>query len=102
MKIISGSTQNLRDTAAFIDLLDRLPEYLPKKEMDFFSPKRELIVARAPGRLDLMGGIADYSGSLVLELPIESATHTALQRQENKTIEIISLPTRTGAAPRFF
>jgi hypothetical protein len=25
-------------------------------------------VARAPGRLDVMGGIADYSGSLVLQV----------------------------------
>ncbi|HKC65393.1 MAG TPA: galactokinase family protein, partial [Pyrinomonadaceae bacterium] len=101
-KIISGSTQNLSDTAAFIELLDRLPEYLQKKETDFFSPQRELIVTRAPGRLDLMGGIADYSGSLVLELPIENATHTALQRQESEIIEIISLPARPGALPRFF
>ena len=102
MRIISGSTQNLRDTAAFIELLDCLPEYLPNKGTDFFSPQRELIVTRAPGRLDLMGGIADYSGSLVLELPIESATHAALQRQANETIEIISLPVKPGSAPRFF
>lgn len=26
-------------------------------------------MARAPGRLDVMGGIADYSGSLVLQVP---------------------------------
>lgn len=26
------------------------------------------MVARAPGRLDVMGGIADYSGSLVLQV----------------------------------
>lgn len=26
----------------------------------------------APGRLDFMGGVADYSGSLVLEMPIRS------------------------------
>jgi len=25
-------------------------------------------VTRAPGRLDVMGGIADYSGSLVLQV----------------------------------
>ena len=25
-------------------------------------------MARAPGRLDVMGGIADYSGSLVLQV----------------------------------
>ncbi len=40
----------------------------------------EAIVARAPGRLDVMGGIADYSGSLVLQWPIAEATHAALQR----------------------
>lgn len=27
-------------------------------------------MARAPGRLDVMGGIADYSGSLVLQVQI--------------------------------
>jgi L-arabinokinase len=28
-----------------------------------------------------MGGIADYSGSLVLQMPIAEACHVALQRQ---------------------
>ncbi len=40
----------------------------------------DLIVTRAPGRLDVMGGIADYSGSLVLQMPIGEACHVALQR----------------------
>lgn len=32
-------------------------------------------MSRAPGRLDVMGGIADYSGSLVLQvMSISSAT----------------------------
>jgi L-arabinokinase len=30
--------------------------------------------ASAPGRLDVMGGIADYSGSLVLQMPISQQT----------------------------
>jgi hypothetical protein len=37
------------------------------------------VVARAPGRLDVMGGIADYSGSLVLQLPLVEACHVAAQ-----------------------
>jgi galactokinase len=45
----------------------------------FFDPHRPLVLARAPGRLDLMGGIADYSGSLVLELPLAVATFVAAQ-----------------------
>src|SRR5215475_13753198 len=38
----------------------------------------ECVVARAPGRLDIMGGIADYSGSLVLQRPTAEATFAAL------------------------
>jgi len=48
-------------------------------------------VSRAPGRLDVMGGIADYSGSLVLQRPIAEATFAALQRTDRPTIEVISL-----------
>ena len=32
------------------------------------SWQEEVVVCRAPGRLDVMGGIADYSGSLVLQV----------------------------------
>ena len=39
-----------------------------------------MLVTRAPGRLDVMGGIADYSGSLVLQMPIAEACHVALQK----------------------
>lgn len=38
--------------------------------MFLFSTQEEIFVARAPGRLDVMGGIADYSGSLVLQVSI--------------------------------
>jgi hypothetical protein len=31
-----------------------------------------------------MGGIADYSGSLVLELPISAATHVAFQKTSDQ------------------
>ena len=59
---------------------------LPADWRDIFDPAKELIVTRAPGRLDLMGGIADYSGSLVLQLPIKAATHVALQRNHSQKI----------------
>ena len=44
-----------------------------------------LYVSRAPGRLDVMGGIADYSGSAVLQMPIAQACHVAAQRQPTAT-----------------
>lgn len=33
-------------------------------------------------RCDVMGGFADYSGSLVLQLPVDLACHVALQLQD--------------------
>ena len=35
--------------------------------------------AEAPGRLDVMGGIADYSGALVLETPIRQTTRVTVE-----------------------
>jgi L-arabinokinase len=49
-----------------------------------------MVVTRAPGRLDVMGGIADYSGSLVLQRTIAEATHVELQRIEERVIDIVS------------
>ena len=60
-----------------------------------FAKGRAVVVARAPGRLDVMGGIADYSGSLVLQLPLAEATYAALQRDPEPTLQIASL----GCAP---
>jgi galactokinase len=56
----------------------------------FFSSRMPLYVARAPGRLDVMGGIADYSGSLVLQLPLERATWATLQQQAAPRCELAS------------
>lgn len=41
--------------------------------------QESVTVARAPGRLDVMGGIADYGGSLVLQLPLLQGCHVAAQ-----------------------
>jgi L-arabinokinase len=55
-----------------------------------FAPRGDIFIARAPGRLDVMGGIADYSGSLVLELPLAEATLVALQRVPERVLRIES------------
>ena len=68
---------------------------------EFFSPDRPVYCAAAPGRLDVMGGIADYSGSLVLQLPIDRHTVAMLQPTHDANIEIISIrdgvPSHLGA-----
>jgi galactokinase len=51
---------------------------------------RPVFVARAPGRLDVMGGIADYSGSLVLQWPIRESTRVAVQRRPDRLVYIES------------
>ncbi|MEZ6197146.1 MAG: galactokinase family protein [Planctomycetota bacterium] len=62
---------------------------------------RPLVVARAPGRLDLMGGIADYSGSLVLQMPLAEATLVAAQERDDDLVEVRSLgPTPDDRARR--
>ncbi len=86
-KIVEGNTFGLSDVTGFVDRLNRLPEPLS----DYFERSRDVIVTRAPGRLDVMGGIADYSGSLVLEMPIAEATFAAIQTTANDQIEIVSL-----------
>src|SRR6476660_1650676 len=49
-----------------------------------------VFAARAPGRLDVMGGIADYSGSLVLQWPIRESTRVAVQRRADRVLHIES------------
>lgn len=53
------------------------------KHSIFDDGKRILIVEPiwtgiAPGRLDVLGGVADYSGSLVLQTPIEATTRVRI------------------------
>ena len=63
-------------------------------QTEFFDSRRPLHVTRAPGRLDVMGGIADYSGALVLEMPIAAATWVAAQPSDEPEVVIESVDIR--------
>ena len=56
-----------------------------------FNSGATVTLSRAPGRLDVMGGIADYSGSLVLQRPIAEATYAAVQPIDRPILEIVSI-----------
>lgn len=71
------------DLAGFVATLNR--------QSDFFECDSPIVVGRAPGRLDLMGGIADYSGSLVLELPLAAATFAGAQQTSDGRLTVRSL-----------
>ena len=57
---------------------------------EFFTTDAPVYTARAPGRLDVIGGIADYSGARVLELPLACATSALVQAQDAPCCEIVS------------
>jgi galactokinase len=78
------------DVRAFLETLHRRAAH-PAREVRGLLAPGEVFVARAPGRLDVMGGIADYSGSLVLQWPIREATMVALQRCSEPLLRIASL-----------
>ncbi|KAI3438985.1 hypothetical protein D9Q98_001398 [Chlorella vulgaris] len=99
------------DTQRFLRVLETLDEPLAdgvadrpdrKAARGLFRREVEVFVARAPGRLDVMGGIADYSGSLVLQMPLAEACHVALQRHpasaQPAAIRVVSF--NAGAASR--
>jgi hypothetical protein len=56
----------------------------------FFAESVPIVLSRAPGRLDVLGGVADYSGSLVLELPLEAAALAAAQASDDGTVVAVS------------
>ena len=74
--------------------IDELPDgkafltRLRKEHGTFFTAEQPLVIARAPGRLDVIGGIADYSGATVCEMPIAEAAFVALQPREDDLIRV--------------
>ncbi|MFN3851981.1 MAG: galactokinase [Spirosomataceae bacterium] len=57
---------------------------------DFFTQNQNIITASASGRMDVMGGIADYSGSLVLQMPLKEKTTVQLARRQDNILRIKS------------
>jgi L-arabinokinase len=51
---------------------------------------KKYVESSAPGRLDVMGGIADYSGSLVLQMPLSQKTSIKLTLRDDYTCVVLS------------
>ena len=51
---------------------------------------RDTATAWAPGRLDVMGGVADYSGSLLLQLALPQGTTVRLTRTSDDVLRLRS------------
>jgi galactokinase len=89
-QITHGSTEGLADVERFIQTINTLDQSDVAAARSLFDDTEEIIITRAPGRLDVMGGIADYSGSLVLQLPIREAALVALQRTIEPSLRVVS------------
>jgi L-arabinokinase len=83
-RVSHGSAHGLADVLAFLETLNR-------EGAGVFVHGEPVFVTRAPGRLDVMGGIADYSGSLVLELPLGEAALAAVQAVAEPVLHITSM-----------
>src|SRR5262245_14275873 len=74
--------------------LDPVPTLLARTRAELgasFDFARPMRLSRAPGRLDVMGGIADYTGSLVCEATLDRAAAVVLQeRQHDRELQIFS------------
>jgi len=78
-------------------LHDQHPEVVP-----LFDSREPLIATRAPGRLDVMGGIADYSGSTVLQLPLSEAAVVLCQTTSDSMVRVISTDTGSNQVQQSF
>jgi L-arabinokinase len=85
--------------ASAIELVRSLPIVADPFLASFLAADRPVAIGRAPGRLDVMGGIADYSGSLVLEMPLACATFAMAQAQDAPRLDVLSV--REGRPFRF-
>jgi L-arabinokinase len=101
-RIVQGSTHGLQGVARFVDVINALAQNRVVEARTLFDPEKEIIVTRAPGRLDVMGGIADYSGSLVLQLPLAEATCAALQSFPDRKLRVVSLGEKPGGRSPYF
>ena len=87
--------QPTRPTNPPVDLLnlDPVPTLLTRLRAELavdFPTGRPVRISRAPGRLDVMGGIADYTGSLVCEMPLDRAASVALSARDDRQVQAFS------------
>ena len=97
---VASPHQDLPDVRALRGLLARGAIVPRTGAPPLFAGAEEVVIARAPGRLDLMGGIADYSGSLVLEWPLREAALVAVGLRADRLVRLVSLAESEGQRMR--
>jgi len=73
--------------------LEPVPRLLSRVRAELaaaFDCARPIRISRAPGRLDVMGGIAEYTGSIVCQATLDRAVAVALQPRADRLLQIFS------------
>ena len=89
MKEIYRDNVHFRDVLEFAELLQDRNSivYSP----DGFDNDKDVIIVRAPARLDLMGGIADYCGSNVFEATLSNSLVMGSQLRDDGKLNVLSI-----------
>jgi L-arabinokinase len=88
----SSSSTSATESASLLSL-EPVPALLARTRAELgadFDPSKPMRVSRAPGRLDVMGGIADYTGSLVCQFPLDRAAAVAIQPRADRQFQCFS------------
>ncbi len=80
-----------RSTAEAEARLHPFERYLRQKGGGFFLRGAPITVGRAPARIDVMGGIADYSGSVVFEGTLGRAALVGFQPRPDRMLRVRSV-----------
>jgi len=108
---ISGNVGPWRESGVFLKMNDPLPfeisefeQLLQKPNSDAsglasFFTAGEIWVTRVPARLDVMGGIADYSGANVCEAVLGRGVLMGLQARTDRTLRVRSMQAGLKALP---
>jgi L-arabinokinase len=83
-------TQPLPGLDPIPKMLSRLRAELPADFCGSPADRRPIRLSRAPGRLDVMGGIADYTGSLVCQATLDRAAGVALSTRDDRQVQVFS------------
>lgn len=79
-------------TAAGADLTGSIEHFLRICEQAWPEDQaRPSVLTRSPGRLDCMGGMADFSGALALQMPIERSVYVAGGRRDDQSVYVESI-----------
>jgi galactokinase len=58
--------------------------------LGFFAAEKPVWIARAPGRLDVLGGNVDYTGGLVLQSLLREAVWVAVQPRTDDAVRVLN------------